>query len=83
MDMTVLYATLIGTACFIMGIVTEAILHNDIIAEKNNDIRNLIRENRQLKSELAVAKQTKVFEIIDKRQTATEPAKTLDYSQNW
>lgn len=83
MDMTVLYATLIGTACFIMGIVTEAILHNDIIAEKNNDIRNLIRENRQLKSELAVAKQTKVFEIIDKRQLNPEPAKTLDYSQNW
>lgn len=83
MDMTVLYATLIGTVCFIMGIVTEAILHNDIIAEKNNDIRNLIRENRQLKSELTVAKQTKVFEIIDKRQITTEPAKTLDFSQNW
>ena len=83
MDMTILYSILIGTACFIMGIVTEAILHNDIIAEKNNDIRNLIRENRQLKSELNVAKQTKVFEIIDKRQIATEPAKPLDYSQNW
>lgn len=83
MDMTVLYATLIGTACFIMGIVTEAILHNDIIAEKNNDIRNLIRENKQLKSELDVAKQTKVFEIIDKRQITTEPNKDLDYSQNW
>lgn len=83
MDMTVLYATLIGTVCFIMGIVTEAILHNDIIAEKNNDIRNLIRENKQLKSELDVAKQTKVFEIIDKRQITTEPAKTLDLSQNW
>ena len=83
MDMTILYATLIGTACFIMGVVTEAILHNDIIAEKNNDIRNLIRENKQLKSELNVAKQTKVFEIIDKRQLTTEPAKTLDYSKNW